>query len=227
MAITCTELITRLENIKINKTKLDHMVGQFVEAQKSEEIGGASKLEKLNEIFSVRREMVKEISDVRIEQIIESGRAIERTVLLGTGLKTPRDFIDAFMQADKKTSDGARDLISSPNFVVSQVEKEIKTLYILRSALNLPASAPLEDVYIAGKKLGLELCPAEVGPQLRIQADFKEVAASSVVCMKPLMDSHGRMCAFNLIEYSLSDQWLTAPPVKNLGTSRIFVFVRK
>jgi hypothetical protein len=92
-----------------------------------------------------------------------------RTVKLGMGPKSLPDFRDAFRRFNCKIDSFAEDLLYGPNFVVSSEKMEIELVVISVAELGFKDGATRADIYKRALELGLELCPCEVGPQLRLQ----------------------------------------------------------
>lgn len=92
------------------------------------------------------------------------------TIKLGTGLRSADDFRQAIVQAGMKFSESC-DIISKPEFERSVIpqETEVDLAVLSLSELGFESGETLEEIYRKAKELGLELCPAEVGPQLRLQ----------------------------------------------------------
>ena len=59
--------------------------------------------------------------------------------------------------------------LGKPAFTVSNEKKELELVNVSAVELGLMDGAPQSDIYDRAKKLGLDLCPAEVGPQVALQ----------------------------------------------------------
>ncbi len=70
------------------------------------------------------------------------------------------------MKSQFTVSDDAESMLNNPDFTVSP-EKENLTLIFLKLADNFRIIDTVTNIFKEAKKLGLELCPAETGPQLR------------------------------------------------------------
>jgi hypothetical protein len=90
-------------------------------------------------------------------------------------------------------SDYAKDLLQKTEF-----SKETKTYNLVQftvGQLGLQTGATTDQIYAQAQELGLELCPAEVGPQLRLSysgGDWKLIA------MKQITDRSGHPHVFYL-----------------------------
>ncbi len=96
---------------------------------------------------------------------------------------------------DKNTyvSDWGHDLILKTEF--SQEPQHYELVQFTVAQLGFPQGATTEEIYERAKQLGLELCPAEVGPHLRLQysgTDWKAIA------MKQISDRDGDPRVFYL-----------------------------
>src|SRR3989338_6052644 len=93
-----------------------------------------------------------------------------KTIKLGTGMKNADDFLMSLEESGAHVSDFATKIMQSPNFTVVEHEAEIDIVFITVAKLGITEKkVPREQVYAKAKELGLELCPNEVGPQLRLQ----------------------------------------------------------
>ncbi|NQU84038.1 MAG: hypothetical protein HQ536_05000, partial [Parcubacteria group bacterium] len=92
-----------------------------------------------------------------------------KTIQLGTGLKTVDDFCRAFKENGCCVSDWALDILKKPAFTVVSQPTTIDLVVRSVAELGFPDGATRKEIYERAAKLGLELCPAEVGPQFRLQ----------------------------------------------------------
>lgn len=95
--------------------------------------------------------------------------------------------------------------------------------------LGFPRGAEFKDIYEAAKNQGLDLCPAEVGPQLRLQYTDQPSGEWLVIAMEPIKDSGGVLDLFYVRHYD-SARWLAACygyPYSRWGAGYRFVFVRR
>lgn len=111
-----------------------------------------------------------------------------KTVRIGTpGLETAGDFRDALKASGFNIDSRALDILGKPAFVVA-VEEETKLDLVVVSVaeLGFKNGATLEQIYARAKALGLDLCSAEVGPQLRLQYQNQPNGEWLVIAMKPI-----------------------------------------
>lgn len=64
--------------------------------------------------------------------------------------------------------DIAQKLLNHPDFKISKEKKELKLTKLSVADLGFPDGAKFQEIIAKGKELGLELCPPEVGPLLRL-----------------------------------------------------------
>lgn len=155
-----------------------------------------------------------------------------RTVKLGTGLKTADDFRKAHKKADCKIGDWGNDILGKPAFEQSVAEKEteVELVNVSVAELGFKDGATRKDIYNRAQELGLDLCPAEVGPQLRLQYQDQPKGEWVVIAMEPISDSDGDLCVFDVGRSDAGKRWLIARngyPVNVWHGNRRFVFVRR
>ena len=97
--------------------------------------------------------------------------AIWKTVKLGTGPKTAKDFRKALKAGGNKIGDWADYLLGKPEFrnSVSAEEKEVDLVVFTTAQLTGKNNGTTAEVFAGAERLGLQKCSAEVGPQLRLQ----------------------------------------------------------
>src|SRR4030042_3239242 len=114
-----------------------------------------------------------------------------KTITLGTGLKTPGDFRKSFKDNGCRIGDWANDILGRPAFTVATEETELDLVVVSVAELGFKKGATREQIHARAKELGLDLCPAEVGPQLRLQSKDQSNGEWLVVAMEPIHDSAG------------------------------------
>lgn len=84
--------------------------------------------------------------------------------------------------------DWANQLLESTDFTVSEEAKETRLIRLTVADLGFPGGATTDQIYEQAGQLGLELCPAETGPQFRLSYDGKEWI---LIAMKQITDRSG------------------------------------
>jgi hypothetical protein len=157
-----------------------------------------------------------------------SDLAIWKTVTLGRyrGVDAVRNALD---DARIVTGDSADEILGRPAFAFAGTPRELNL--VVRSVADLGfgvAGATLTDVYVRALRLGFELCPEEVGPQLRLQYLNQPVGEFLHVAMKPQRNYDGDMIDFTLANSGAGLTLLggSARPDLVVATNVHFVFVR-
>ena len=130
-----------------------------------------------------------------------------KTVKLGTNLRTTDDFCIAINQANMKIGELGKNILRRPAFKVASKETEVELVRVTLSKLGFADLVLRKEIYDRALELGLELCPSEVGPQLRLQ--YKDQPRGERVCiaMEPLSASDGFLSVFEL-EHDKNGVWL-------------------
>ncbi len=96
--------------------------------------------------------------------------------------------------------------------------------------LGFPNGETRREIYARALKLGLELCPSEVGPQLRLQYSDQPKGEWVIIGMEPITDSGGYSSVFYVVRDG-AGLWLNGysghPEVFFWDDSGHFVFVRR
>lgn len=122
---------------------------------------------------------------------------IWKTINLGTGLVSADDFRTALGKAGCKIGDWGNDILGQPAFQVSPEPKTANLVKVSGRELGFDRDATTQEIWDRALELELELCPNEVGPQLRLQYLDQLMGEWLRVAMKPI-DSDGNLYVFNV-----------------------------
>ncbi len=133
--------------------------------------------------------------DCRFLAVMPMGRSfpIWKTIKLGTGIKDADDFRKAIKGAGMPICGDADYILSKPQFIVAAEEREIDLVVVSAADLGFKDGARFDQIYAKAKKLGLELCPLEVGPQLRLQYRDQRIDEWILVGMEPIPYPYARL----------------------------------
>ncbi len=120
---------------------------------------------------------------------------IWRTITLGA-FKSVKSLRKALKQSGFRIGSWARQLLVSRAFTLAGEETEVDLVRITVAELGFPKGATLQKIYDRAQELGLELCPAEVGPALRLQYPDQPRGELLTVAMEPIADSVDSPCVF-------------------------------
>lgn len=150
-----------------------------------------------------------------------------KTIKLGTQ-KDAKAIRKAITNTGGRISNWADDMMSKKKFTVAKKETEVELVVASVAELGFKDGAKYSDICERAKSLGLNLCPAEVGPQLRLQYLDQPKGEWLCIAMEPITDSVGGLNVFN-VEHDHDGLWLHRyggrPYVFWFGCCR-FVFVR-
>ncbi len=152
-----------------------------------------------------------------------------KTITLGTGFKTADDFRLAIKEAGYRIGDWANDILGKSAFSVATKETKLDLVNVSVAELGFAGSATRKEIYDKAIELGLELCPNEVGPQLRLQYKDQPKGEWLVIAMEPITVSVGVLKVF-YVGLGDGEVWLNGNyghPDNRWKTDLRFVFVRR
>jgi hypothetical protein len=152
-----------------------------------------------------------------------------KTIKLGTGLTTAADFCEAIHSAGMNIDDWANDILGKPAFTVATSVTEVDLVVASVAELGFKDGATREDIYVRAKELGLDLCPPEVGPQLRLQYTDQPKGEWLVIAMESITDSEGNLDLF-LVKHDDCACWFDISdgnPYADWFSGSRFVFRRR
>ena len=123
-----------------------------------------------------------------------------QTITLGAykGVDAYRDAMDS---AGIKMRDSASEILGQPAFPYARVKTEVELALVSASELGVETESSLSDVYKRAKQIGLELCPAEVGPQLRLHYRNQPLGEPLNIAMEPIASSGGDPTILALVNF--------------------------
>lgn len=131
-----------------------------------------------------------------------------KTLTLGTGLKTADDFRTSLKADGHNIGDYANDILGKPAFTASETKTEVELVLVTVAELGFKSGAKRSDIYAKAQELGLDLCPAEVGPQLRLQYKDQQKGEWILVGMEPITDSDGDLLVVGVLRSDDGESWL-------------------
>ncbi|MFA4999001.1 MAG: hypothetical protein WC514_03200 [Candidatus Paceibacterota bacterium] len=132
---------------------------------------------------------------------------IWKTIKLGTGLKTADDFRKSLKDNGFNIGDWANNILGKPSFKTVTEETEVDLVKVTVADLGFKKGARRDQIYDRAKDLGLELCPPEVGPQLRLQYRDQPNGEWALIGMELITGSGGGLGVFG-VGCDYSGLWL-------------------
>ena len=114
------------------------------------------------------------------------------------GGKSAEELIAELEQAKIKMTDNAKFMLKSPEFVTGKNSETAVLIRLTAADLGFTSGATTEKIYKRAEELGLELCPAEVGPNYRLKYKNQPLYEYVAVGMKQITGSGGDPCVFDL-----------------------------
>ncbi len=132
-----------------------------------------------------------------------------KTLRLGV-LKTVEEYRQAMKANGFKIGEYADDILGKPDFTISSEEMDIELVRLSVADLGFKKVAMLSDIYVNASKLGLDPCPNEVGPALRLvyKDQPKGKCKWIVVAMKSISDSDCDLRVFRVVHDDYG-RWLS------------------
>lgn len=130
---------------------------------------------------------------------------------LGIGGKTKEDLKKEIKEKFEINSN-AESMLDNPDFTTSKNIEQLKLIKLKVGDLGFTKNPTIDELYAKAEEFGLELCPAEVGPHLRLK--YKEVFKKEQpmneylrVAMKQISDSDGYPDIFS-VHRDVGGLWL-------------------
>ena len=151
-------------------------------------------------------EILKGFQDVLEGQSIVGPHFVWKRLEIGTH-KNVKSLRKAVLESGSRISNWADGILNKTELSKSKDCLDLVVLSV--EELGFPQGARLEDIYKAANNRGLDLCPAEVGPQLRYQYPDQPRGEWFLIAMDPIYGSGGDPLLFYVGHYDIG-RWLGA-----------------
>jgi len=143
-------------------------------------------------------------------EVNEAGRQFKvwKTIKIGTGLKIAKDFRRVLSSGGIDVTSWTLGLFGSPAYTMVDKETEVDLVKVAVAELGFKEGARRDQLYERAREVGLELCPPEVGPQLRLQYKNQPKDECVFVGMEPIARETGSMGVFTVKCDALRYLWL-------------------
>ena len=139
-----------------------------------------------------------------------------------------KEKLEKEMQDKKITiSDWAKQLLESKDFTTAKKPKKANLVRVSVKDFGFSGKATTDQIYMKAKELGLELCPAETGPNFRLKYNDQPMNECIYIGMKQISDRSSPPCVF-LVLHLDDGLWLhgrDAEPSYAWDGSSMFVFL--
>lgn len=139
------------------------------------------------------------------------------------GGKTKQQLKEELKNKNIQIGNYAQDLLNSKDFITSKTIEGTDLVRLTVKDLGFPSGATTQEIYQRAQDLGLEFCPAEVGPHLRLNYTGSELI---IIGMKQIFVRGGSPGVFYLYRYA-DGLWLRtydAEPSGRWDSRSEFVF---
>lgn len=126
---------------------------------------------------------------------------IWRTVTLGVN-KEVNAYREALDAAAIKIGGSADEILGRPALTYVSMATQVQLALLSVAQLGVEAeAAPRSEVYRRAKRIGLELCPAEVGAQLRLEYRNQPLGEALDIAMEPVATYSGDLTVLVLVNF--------------------------
>lgn len=165
------------------------------------------------------------------ENIIHLYESFPETKILRRSIeltpKTPEEYKQELLKQGYKASDYAQQILNKLETLKQKEEVDLVSFSVEK--LGYPNGATLQQIYDKAKGLDLELCPPQVGPELRLNYKDQPMSEYLIIAMESINAADGDPELFNVDRFS-GGGWLYSsngePDDEWDGDSR-FVFVSR
>lgn len=137
------------------------------------------------------------------------GLKLIRQMTLTVGGVSKDDLVKHLKDGGHSVSDRARDIMGKPAFTTLPEPTEIELGWITVRDLGFATKPTTDELFVRIKEVA-DLCPAEVGPHLRLADKDQQRGTCYWTAMEPITDSDGYPDVFRVERYDGGERWLRA-----------------
>lgn len=152
------------------------------------------------------------------------GKIVKSVIEIGG--KTKNELVAEMKSKNIQINGYAQSMLDSKDFTTAKKPEPTDLVRLKVGDLGFGSNPTTDQIYQKIKELGLELCPAEVGPQHRLQYADQPMGEYLYIGMKQIADSDGFPCVFRLSRVG-AELWLRsawAGPADEWRSGYRFVF---
>ncbi len=157
-------------------------------------------IDKLGGMEGVQRFLSSEL----VVKMAEKSFTIWKTITLGIN-KSPSEYRRALKAKGYRIGDYADQILNKVK--VGGTEVQLDLVLVTVAELGFKDGARRDAIYARAIELGLELCPAEVGPALRLAYQDQPYREWIRVAMEPIADSDDDLMVFG-VDLDDGERWL-------------------
>ena len=124
--------------------------------------------------------------------------AIWKKIKLGT-YKNATELKRDLENSGFKVSEWAADIIENPAFPLTYQEMTVDLVNVCVAELGFTTAAPLREIHARALTAGLQLCPADVGPEIRRQYSEQPLGECLGIAMETIRGSDGYHYFFRVL----------------------------
>jgi hypothetical protein len=173
----------------------------------------------------VREILRDEVELVIVRKKIPTEIEVWKTLTLSSSFESTDDLRDVLRTGRRNTDAWTRYMLNKVDFTC---DMQVDLVRVSVGELGFKDSAEFEQICAKAKKRGLELCPARVGPELRLQYEDQPENESLGVAMEPISDAEGLSAIF-VLSHTDGTLWLgnnEAHPKTRYSIAAVFIFSR-
>jgi hypothetical protein len=154
------------------------------------------------------------------------GKIMQKEITIGG--KNAEKLEQELNEKGNRIDDWAKKMMESKDFMPAKKAEKLDLVVLSVANLGFSSGATRQQIYDKAQELGLEIVPAEVGPQLRLQYEDQPMGEYLLVGSEPLAVS-GNLNVFDVYHYD-NGRWLdhnSGHPDLHWNSNYRWVFARK
>ncbi len=158
--------------------------------------------------FDKVMDALQRIHDGQLDPIVLRAGEFPVYLEIEVGGKSQKQMLGEMKSNDLFVSDWAKDIMSKDAFTTLPEQTSVHLARVKVSDLGFTEQPTTTELWARIRELGHELCPAEVGPHLRLQFADQEKGDYFWVAMEQISDSVGYPYVFYIRRNDDGERWL-------------------
>lgn len=145
---------------------------------------------------------------------------------IGVGGKSADELERTLKQNGINVGGYTQQIMEKPEFVTLKSRELVDLIHLKVADLGFTDYPTTDQIYETARRFGLELCPPEVGPELRLKYADQPLNEWKYIAMKQITGSYGRPHVFRLVRHTgglwLYTSWAVPTDKWNLDAKFVF-----